>query len=856
MKKFSLIILISLILAMLFPYSAWAHPADMYYHTYLVEISPEGILITWQLVPGPMIAQGIWFDADRDQDTLVSDREASEWVSTYIGLIDLEIDGTTVGLDLNSVAWPSSPEVLFSGEEPVQAVLEGFWPAGISEDSVLVLQNRFNPKNSLSWFEVTTAGDLSFEVPVQNSGKLELEFGPLSETASQARLTSWESGSPSVPWVVESVGLGDLAEDAATEAQISPAEGSSPSAILEGLIMSGEGSFGFLLSALFLAALLGALHALSPGHGKTIVAAYLVGAQGKAYHAVALGGIVTLTHTGSVFALGIVTLAASRYLLPGDVFPVLELVSGLLILFLGLGLLYPRLKLWVTEYRKKRPRKQVGQIESQKDKGEGYRLEIKMPIEEIGPEHSHDPSQLGAIPRGPSPEGPLSEIRWRNLIPLAISGGLVPCPDAIAILLVAATINRIMFGLGLIISFSLGLAVILIVIGLLIVQGKRLFERLRWFNQASLVMPVISAFIVLGAGGFLTASAIGNIQGSPLAFARASDLSGVDLAARSVIYTDLDDERRSQMYLVPAGGGDPEKLTSGSSVWNYQVSPDGTSVIYATDDGLNGSQLWSWNEEDNNNQLLYECVNAYCSEVTWSPDGQGILYSRLDFDPELNPGNVQTIWWLDLESGETAPLFQDTGIPGFSARWSPSGEWISYSSINPLEIKIYQMQTGEYITIPNSLGYPAAWSPDSLTLIFLDLESSEGGHLSKLYSYSLADGWQSMLGSGENYDESSPSWSPDGEWLAVLRRAWVEGLPEDGNQIWIMRPDGTDAKQLTGLSQHTLDAPAWSPDGRYLVFGFRVVREDQIENGIMILDLETEDLFELVDSGSNPSWIH
>ena len=88
----------------------------------------------------------------------------------------------------------------------------------------------------------------------------------------------------------------------------------------------------------------GALHALSPGHGKAMVAAYLVGTRGTARHAVALGGIVTVTHTIGVFALGVVALALSQYVLPEDIYPWLTLVSGLLVLAVGAGVLRSRLR--------------------------------------------------------------------------------------------------------------------------------------------------------------------------------------------------------------------------------------------------------------------------------------------------------------------------------------------------------------------------------------------------------------------------------------------------------------------------------------------------------------------------------
>ena len=92
--------------------------------------------------------------------------------------------------------------------------------------------------------------------------------------------------------------------------------------------------------------MLGAIHALTPGHGKTVVGAYLVSSRGTSWHAVALGTVVTLTHTGSVFLLGIITLVASRYILPTSIIPILEILSGLLIVGLGLYLFRQRFQQW------------------------------------------------------------------------------------------------------------------------------------------------------------------------------------------------------------------------------------------------------------------------------------------------------------------------------------------------------------------------------------------------------------------------------------------------------------------------------------------------------------------------------
>ena len=853
MRRFVLAFIICVLLLLSHSVSVDAHPADMYFHTHIVILKSTGLEILWEFMPGPMVAQSIWFAADIDQDDQVSSREAEVWAGNILSTFSGEVDQVSLDLDLEQVIWPAAIEELYQGENPIQIYLRADWPVDLGDLHLISFRNHFNPKSSLSWFDVQAVDGLSFELPAQNSGTLRFEFG--FEEASLERFTAWESGSPSIPWVVESVGLGELAEEAAAEGQSSPAAGSGPTSILEGLIKKQEGSLLFILSALILAALLGALHALSPGHGKTIVAAYLVGSRGKVYHAVALGAIVTLTHTGSVFALGLITFTASRYLLAVDIFPILELISGLLILILGVVLLWPRIRILLSD-RAERASIQLGR---DGDRAEGkQQLVINQPIREIGPAHTHDPSKMGAIPRMLPGENPLEGIRWRSLIPLAISGGLVPCPDAIAILLVAGTINRIPFGLSLILAFSLGLAAILVAVGLLIVQGRRLFERLRWFNRAAVIMPVVSASIVLCAGIVLSIGAFRNIQDqgglidSVFKLEEAPDFS---LDDAMVVFTALDENQRSQLVALPASGGDPIWITEDLNIWYFTIAPDDSRVIFVVDDGANGSEIWSWDVVTDQQTILQKCENAYCSEYTWSPDGQGLLYSRLDFDLEVNPANVQSIWWLDLDTLESESLFQDALTPGFSPRWSPDGKWLSYSSINPLEIKFYQVETMENKTLPSGLGYPAVWSPDSSRVILLDLYWDEYGYLNKLYSYVLEDEWLTMLAFGENYDEAYPAWSPDGQWLAVVRRAWVGDMPEAENQVWIIRPDGTDARQMTETENTTYGQPAWSPDSRYLVFDYRTVIEEGIESGVMLLDIQFGEIRVLAESGNRPAWL-
>jgi ABC-type nickel/cobalt efflux system permease component RcnA/Tol biopolymer transport system component len=854
MGKLKRSILISLILAAFLFSGAQAHPADMYFHTHRVIIKPEVVQVIWELIPGPIITQSIWYGADQDDDQKISDTEAQKWAKSVMTTFSAEIDGEVLNLDLDGVEWPAGVQELYSGESPISITMVGQVPDQAAGIQHLSLHNRYNPKNSISWFEVLGEDGILFSTPNQNSGNLDLDFGLSSESSDLMDLTYWESGTPSIPWVIESVGLGDLAEEANLESQSAPAASSRPAAILEGLIQQRESSPTFILGALFLAALLGALHALSPGHGKTIVAAYLVGSRGKAYHAVALGGIVTLTHTGSVFLLGIITLTASRYLLAADLFPVLELVSGLLILFLGIGLLYPRLRIWFQGYKKQR-KTAISRPSSVTEKGIG-RLVIDQPIEEIGPPHSHEP---GTLPRRPIEGDPLSSIRWRSLIPLAISGGLVPCPDAIAILLIAATINRIAFGLSLIVSFSLGLAVVLIVIGILIVQGKRLFERLRWFNQAAYIVPILSAVVVLGVGGVLSFNAVQNLRtASTQEFISGigSEGDSFNIKPASIMYTALNEDNNSQLFIKPALGGEPQLIVENTNIWAYALAPDYSSAIYTTDDGKNGSQLWQYTFETHELEMVLECPNAYCADSTWSPDSRGVLYGRLDFDLDINPAGVQSIWWLDLETKETEPLFQDPMTPGFSPRWSSDGVRLSYSSINPLEIKIFNMETGESISLPTQLGYPGAWSPDGNSLLLVDIDEIEGSYLNKIFRYDLETDWLTTLGVEPDFDDAYPTWSPDGESIAFVRREWSEESSSAGNQLWIMGADGAEPRQLTyELEEVYFGEPLWSPDGHYLLYDYRTIGPEGVVTGIRIFDLDSAKETEIISPGSRPTWL-
>jgi nickel/cobalt transporter (NicO) family protein len=252
--------------------------------------------------------------------------------------------------------------------------------------------------------------------------------------------------------------------------------------------LAGGNTHGLLIVFLLAAAFgWGALHALSPGHGKTMVAGYLVGARGTPRHAAILGLMVTATHTISVFALGLITLAASQYILPEQLYPWLGVLSGLLVVGIGLTVMRSRFHRWRVlraQAAQEREAQHDGHAHDHHDHEHG---------------HSHD-----------HPDGP---ITTRSLIGLGVSGGIVPCPSALVVLIAAISQHRIGLGMVLIVAFSLGLAATLIAVGLAVIYGGRVITWLRperriFGSRFAGALPAISASVIVIAGVLITSRAI------------------------------------------------------------------------------------------------------------------------------------------------------------------------------------------------------------------------------------------------------------------------------------------------------------------------------------------------------------
>lgn len=249
--------------------------------------------------------------------------------------------------------------------------------------------------------------------------------------------------------------------------------------------------------ALLLAFGLGTLHALSPGHGKTLVAAYLVGERGTTWQAILLGLVVTVTHVSSVVAVGLLALLASEYFLPDSISKVLSVFSGLLIVLIGAFMLRTRLKQKLTLFHPHQ-----GDPVEHHDHNDGHG-----PLDHDHDAHgrhihdderdAHDHDHRGHL-------HPTAGVSMWKLLTLGVSGGLVPCPSAMVVLLLAIAVGRVLEGMLLIGAFSVGLAFVLVALGILVVRAERLLDTYLPSRRRLAWLPVASAFLVTIIGIVIT----------------------------------------------------------------------------------------------------------------------------------------------------------------------------------------------------------------------------------------------------------------------------------------------------------------------------------------------------------------
>jgi nickel/cobalt exporter len=519
------VVMFTLLACFVFVPVAFAHPLGNFTinHYAGLDVSPAAIAIDFviDMAEIPAFQEITTFDANGNGVADSSEAAAyhAEKCAALQPDLNLFVNNKPLGLVLTSsyVEFPAG-----AGGLPTLRLTCGFSAAITGQMTNLSFADH-SYSERIGWREIVVSAD---------GVRLNGEF---SSTSLSNRLTSYPQDLLSNPLDQRQITLGTIAvpqqSNSSTVPSSVPSIAGSRSDAFTQLLTLENLTLPTILFALLISFVWGAMHAMTPGHGKTIVGAYLVGSRGTLKHAMYLGLTTTITHTLGVFALGLITLFAAQYIVPEKLFPWLSLLSGLFVVGIGINLMVSRFKsseaaTWLqklkTDLTKSRGLKSpVLQYEHSEVVGHQHKFVLGSSPEHFHSHdhahphpHSHDHAQAhhehdhAHTDHSHLPPGAEGEpVTWRSLLALGISGGLLPCPSALVVLLGAIALNRIGFGLILVLAFSLGLAGALTAIGILFIYAGRLFTRFPSQGRLIRFLPVLSALFVsvIGVGIFIKA---------------------------------------------------------------------------------------------------------------------------------------------------------------------------------------------------------------------------------------------------------------------------------------------------------------------------------------------------------------
>jgi ABC-type nickel/cobalt efflux system permease component RcnA len=494
---------------------ATAHPlTDIRFdRTPAVRVSATGVTVTYTLEVGLL---ALHLDAAKRlsvEEIAQLDKTATGLAKAYSKRVAAElaekfrvsVDGKPLPLRVAAI------DVTFADHAVCRFTLEAEWPPGGRERSLAVQDDTFTGHDGVINLTIDRKGGTGNGVELldidepdrfrgKNTAQLTEQEAALARKASAtvrlpaaipAPASTAKSESPAVQAIPEPV----------VNADVEPAPNLIADLSRRGLpaLFDWKLGMGFMLLAAFL---FGAAHAFTPGHGKTLVAAYLVGERGTVKHAVILAIATTVAHTGSVIAVAAILWGVYGNNVPGAAQGALQFVAGLLVIGVGLWLLLRRATGQADHFHLFAGHHHHHEHDHEHGHSHGHSHDGGHPHSHSH-SHSHDHDHGHHHHHGPPPESAKTTAGWTRLILMGVGGGLVPCWDAVLLLVAASALGRLGFALPLLVAFSLGLGMVLVVLGVGVVYAHRAgatrFKDHRWFKY----LPVVSALFLVGVGFWL-----------------------------------------------------------------------------------------------------------------------------------------------------------------------------------------------------------------------------------------------------------------------------------------------------------------------------------------------------------------
>ncbi len=839
MSTCALLLVVVLLLVSAFPASA--HPLDEYLHTLTLDIYADQLQLEWRITTGPLLANAAWFEADLNIDGEISDTEVRAYVAARVLSLDtVAAENTRIEWEIAEIHWPADKNALELGEEEISFILTAPIPDDLRQPFPLQIRNQFEQTTNNHWFYLNAHDNWRMQHIQQGPDSLRFDLSR-SMFSDEEWLVTWDSGKPQMSGLV-------------AESPQNLTGGLQTRVRLTEIVQRAtqDKGFFFFLSAAGIAILLGMLHAFSPGHGKSIVTAYMLGSKGNWVYAIYLGVIVAITHTVTVIVIGLLLLFTSRLIMPTSFFPLMEVLSGVLILVIGGVLIFKASRFYRKRAIELRAEaQQEPEIEVLDEDAGRARIRIEQPITEGAPSHWHVGPKYA-----PRHKADTAKMDWKTLLAIGTSGGMVPCPDAVAIMVIATASQQLPLGIFLISCFSIGIAVSLILIGLSVMKGRQFLARFTFFERAIPYAPLVSAIVIFALGIGLTYTALGRYQ-PPSRAASPAQVTPTPvafvLAEAQVIFMDYDEEGKNQLFLASPVESLIQPITDEpGGVVDFATDNRRGVVYYSSfDSDTRQSEIIQMQPDGKDRQSVYKAENALLQGLVLTPDGTQLAFEQITFPNEQSMFGSMRIWLLNLADGSAAPLIDNPQVFNFNVSFSYDMRWLTYINSTDSSIYIYDFGEGQSSSIPNNIGAKIVWAPHEDRFLYTNLVEKDGKLIANLFLHDPQEDSTINITGQLAGETNGGAWAPDGGSIAIVHR---QGEIMDGTNIFLYAPETEMVEPVTSGKGYFHKDLSWSPDGRYVLYEQAPLGDVTEGGGLWIIEAESGEKLWVSPGGRYPEW--